>query len=123
MSGTATFALGQTVQFTGTIEKGHDREPFRTVYRPARLPETVVDYRPDPKARPNMWDRRHTSHDTGSIVGKRTIADYHRECEGYDEMPYAVVVPGTHRTAWLVAWNLHRKPVLVLTEQIVEATS
>ena len=118
-----TFTLGQTVQFTGTVEKVREHNPSRTVYRPAPLPETVVDFRPEPKTRPNMWDRRHTSHDTGIIVGKRTIADHSIGYLGYDEGSTATAVSGTHRTAWLVAWNLHRKPVLVLTEQIVEATS
>lgn len=111
-----SFTLGQEVQFTGTMQKS--REYWKSVFRPGPLPNTTSMYRDDPENRPFQWVDRVTEFNTGVIVGKRTIADYDIS-GGYDESYSATAVPGTHRPAWLVAWNLHRKPVLVLESQIV----
>lgn len=113
-----SFTLGQEVQFTGTVEKVRQYRPARTVYAESGLPSTSWYYRPEPAEQPNDWDRATATHDTGVIVGKRTIAD-HRIEGGWDEALSAQAIAGTHRPAWLVAWNMHRKPVLVLESQIV----
>ena len=76
----------------------------------------------------NRWgDYAHTSvFDEGIIVGQRFLAEYkvHTERE-YDEYgmscgDYTISqqVPGTSRRAWLVSYDLHRKPVLVLDEHV-----
>lgn len=113
-----SFTLGQEVQFTGTVEKVRRHDPARTEYQRSGLPTTSWDYRPEPVEQPEAWERATATHNTGVIVGKRTIADQRIE-GGWDEPLSARAVRGTHRPAWLVAWNLHRKPVLVLESQIV----
>jgi monoamine oxidase len=55
----------------------------------------------------------------GIIIGKRTLSNGHHywESEGYGE-GYWINEPAEHFTAYLIAFDLHRKPVHVLPEHI-----
>lgn len=123
MSAPRTFELGQRVQITGTVEKVRSYDPHQTTYREAGLPSTSAMYIAgrSPSGYDD-WRTRITTHDTGFIVGTRTIADYDVRLGSYDEPTEAVQRPGSQRTVVLVAWRLRRKPVMVYPHQIVEAT-
>lgn len=101
------FTLGQAVRLTGTVEKKQrqatdTRGDYRTVYVPARLPS---------------HQHRGPAAEVGIIVGKRTITDHYLG-GGWDDPTTASPVPGTARTVWMVAWDLHRRPVLCLDSQV-----
>ncbi|MFS0715511.1 hypothetical protein ABC337_04805 [Arthrobacter sp. 1P04PC] len=52
----------------------------------------------------------------GIIIGKRTLANGENQYNGYDEP--ITFIPKERVTAFLVAFDLHRKPVHVLPEHI-----
>lgn len=100
------FTLGQAVRITGTLDKVQrqvtgTRGDYRTQYVP-----TVI---------PSAYGRGAV--DTGYVIGKRTITDHYLG-GGWDEPTTASPVIGTARTAWLVTWDLHRRPVLCLDSQL-----
>ena len=107
------FALGDRVSFRGTVKK--ERRDNSTEY--------VVDDLPVLR---NAWGKS-TTITEGVIVGVRTLSEYKIEQvtedgDGLFGSPYtrteAKAVSGTQVRAWLVAWHLQRKPVLVFDTDI-----
>lgn len=97
------FALGQAVTFVDTVQVARDGAGHRT-HESAGLP-VITD----------AWQKRREVSE-GVIIGSRTIHDY----DVYDEDGYRTATPrrGTSKTAWLVAFNMRRKPVMVLDEDV-----
>lgn len=89
------YTLGQRVTMLGTIAKHRVESKIRY------LPE------PPPKAA------------TGIIVGKRTLQEGEANGGTWDEPAYFTrEFDRPTITAYLVAYSLHRKPVLCLPEQL-----
>ena len=121
--GKQRFALGEPVSFSGTVAKdweydGEDGGDGKIVWTEQDLPG---DYR----------KRDAPPYSTGIIVGARTLTDYEFRTEPFAGDPLIegallsrpdvtrpVSIKGTARRAWLVSFNLYRKPVLVLDEQV-----
>lgn len=120
------FELGEKVTFTQTIEKvrvaggveWHQRGlPARTVYSIDRAASKVKGH--------EVWVGEKRPFSEGIVVGARTLNDWSVDTEyeggeygmGYS---YQVVdcIPGTGKKAWLVAYDMRRKPVLVLDEHV-----
>lgn len=106
------FHLGQQVIITGQVikdqvpEHGPLRERDAPFYHWSRVhPITTYVQHPAPA-------------EHGVIVGKRTVMDYRLFGGTYDEPTEAQVIRGSARTAWMVAWDLHRKPILCLDGQV-----
>lgn len=105
------FELGQRVRFTDTVAKAGG-EDVDVTYAPAGLP--------------TAWDRPGgTSFEEGVVVGHRVLMDHRggREWEPSDDLGISghwistsTPVKGSQRIAWLVAYHLRRRPVLVLDE-------
>lgn len=102
-----TFSLGDRVLFDmcDVLGRGSDRLPSG---HPARH-----GYLKTWKKNPYL---RRTERTLGVIVGSRTLAN------GYASWPYSdepiVFYPEHHFTAYLVAWDLHRRPVYLLPEDL-----
>ncbi len=119
------FALGDRVTFTDTVVK--DRRTHTVTWKSAGLPQRESYFLNEDR----QWDRRIRHFSEGIIVGQRFLADYTYSHEtdygeyGVSYGTYTVVsqTPGTSRKAWLVSFDLHRKPVLVLDENIEPAPS
>jgi hypothetical protein len=100
--------LGQQVEFrlTDILHRQHDsttRDQFqrivtRTGWRSSRWPS------PDPVR--------------GVVVGVRTLSDGRNEYHGYDEP--ILYCPEEHFEAYLVAYDMRRKPVYVLRDNLKE---
>lgn len=103
------FNLGDPVTFTDTVVKDRDRE--RVTWTSAGLP---VDATGPTQVKVT----------TGIVVGVRHLHDYRleqfRESDGLFGTPSrwteARTVPDTTRLAWIVAFGLRRRHVLVLDE-------
>jgi len=117
-AGRQRFAIGQPVQMSGTVEKALDFDnPVGTV---------TWDRGPLPE---NNRTRNAPSYAAGIIVGARTLMDHEfrqgsspslpLELRPLISGPTMLTFPkkGSARRAWLVSFNLHRKPVLVLDDQ------
>lgn len=108
-------ALGQRVSFSATTVKE------RTADGGITWVEAPVPFK-------YVWSKEETrkiEHTEGFIVGLRFLTDYVIEAIhegdgifGYSNYAYSqpIPVPGPARVAWLVAYELRRKPVLVLDE-------
>lgn len=103
------FALGQAVEFTATTSKAY-AEDGRTMWPSYPLGRVQ----------------------RGIVVQKRVLFQYENGTEtehdsvlGYATRTYTTTrpIPGTGRVAWLVAYGLHNKPVLVMDEYIQEVNS
>lgn len=109
------FRLGDRVRFTATVKKDRTREAL-TTWSKAPLPR---DYSKVVGGVPFT---------EGIIVGQRFLSDFKLATESdYDEWrdkPYtwteARAIPGSARRAWLIAFELHRTPALVLDEHVEE---
>lgn len=89
-------ALGSKVTYSHTVVK--HKKPFVYVnYRAEPVPEGTVD--------------------TGIIVGRRTVMDYDVDHE-YEGPIWATPKGKTSKRVWLVAYNLDRRPVMVLDQHI-----
>lgn len=98
--------LGQPVRFEHSVARIHSR-PGQFL-GPERIWTSVLygDGRSPGQRTPSGQ---------GIVVGKRTISDGDTS-GGYDE--WTVYTPFQHYTAWLVAYDLRRKPVHVLSRHI-----
>lgn len=106
------FRLGQRVRFTDTVKKTHGDN--KTTYVSNGLP---YDFTTDTPQRP----------DAGVIVGERTLFDYELKTymEGGDDFfsgSYQITTPkqvkGSGRKAWIISFDLRRKPVLALDTDV-----
>lgn len=104
--------LGQRVAYSTHVTRGMDvkkhAERAGTVYRRSTMPKCWST---------EAWPGKDHDGGEGIIVGKRTLSDglvvYGN---GYDEG--TTYEPERHFTAWLVAFDLRRKPVYVLPEHL-----
>lgn len=107
------FQLGDKVLFTDTVRKIRPEKDL-TSWESAGLP---IDYR-------RVVGGEKVSE--GIILRQRFLPDYHLEryveSDDWTGKSFTITqpkaVPGTMRRAWLVGYDLHRKPVLVLDEHI-----
>lgn len=114
------FELGQRVEFNATVEKEKDDEGV--TWKRAPLPKKT-SYRHDEN---KEWVAHVRTISEGVIVGYRNLTDYAFTVEvEHDDMwgqlySHTSVSPvsGTSRLAWLIAYDLRRKPVLVLDEDV-----
>lgn len=115
------FALGERVQFSDTVQKARD-ENRRVTWESAGLPQRE-SYRMDEDRK---WERHIRKFTEGVIVGQRALAEYYVATEtdygeygvSYGSYTTSQQVPGTSKRAWLVSYDLHRRPVLVLDEHV-----
>lgn len=110
MSGDESYALGQSVEFTWHVER-------RTEYREAehygrRVSERWRVWKP--QAYPGQPEPDPTG---GIVVGVRTLANGRAEYEHEAGMIWDPVTAERFR-AYLVAYDLRRKPVFVLPEHM-----
>lgn len=106
----STFELGQRVTFRRPLERVWDHSRKR--------------WTDDPKPHLSGWDWYREARDrerSGVIVGKRTLANGRVHLGSYDE-------PTTFEAeerfeAYLIAYALRRKPVLVRAEHITAVNS
>jgi hypothetical protein len=112
------FQLGEKVKFTDTVTK--DRDQGHVSWVPAGLPNRLGVKRLD-----GTWSQTTTPLSEGIIVGQRSLAEYEVGTEtDYEDWghsssyTYSNQIPGTQKKAWIVAFDLHRKPVLVLDEHV-----
>lgn len=99
------FALGQRVKYAEHIRRRNSR--------PGEFlgPDRIWSSHAGPGMEKHKWPGGE-----GIIVGRRTLSNGVNHYNGYDE---PIVYEPTERfTAWLVAFDLHRKPVHVLPEHI-----
>jgi hypothetical protein len=102
------FELGQKVRFTWVLHRASEAaHPPGASSR--RLPRKVWRTEGWP-GQPEPLPRE------GVIVGKRTLSDGEIDYGGYEDP--VTYYPERHFTAWLVAFDLLRKPVLVLPQHI-----
>jgi len=107
------FDLGDEVRFTHTVRKKRGGGTT-TFVADETLPYRNIDFMtPERK-----WTSRREYFDRGIIVGRRIVHDYDVDKGGWDESPSAVIIRGTGRTAWLIAYDLHRNPALVFDEHV-----
>lgn len=101
----ATFVLGDRVKFSRNLQRSSyaelDPRSNRTRYIKRWKPSNFIHPR------------------EGVIVGKRTIWDGERYLIGYEE-GYSFL-PVSHQEAYLVAFDLRRKPVFVAVEDLATA--
>lgn len=101
------FKLGQPVEFTGTVKKEY--LDGRTFHVEGRLPR---------------WGD--TEYSQGIVVGRRNLMEYktttYSDYEDYtwESTSYTSTSPvtGTSKTAWLIAFDMRSRPVMVLDSQI-----
>lgn len=93
----ADYLLGDSVWFTSTLHRVEERRTHKKIH--ARFWK--------------VWQPVDHELRYGIVVGKRTLANGWL-AGGYGEP--TVFVPEEHLTAWLVAFDLHRKPVLTLLD-------
>ena len=105
------FELGEPVLFTDTVAK--KRVNSVVEWHSAGVPSRAVDRMNEKKA----WVREYRTLNTGVIVGSRTLSEYSVE-HYYDEGSVISCIPATAKRAWLVSYDMRRKPVLVLDEHI-----
>lgn len=96
--------LGDEVGFSATLVKVSDNEGVH--YTPGPLPNQKMTLRDRETGQLSQGIREY---DEGIVVGKRTLTEY-KKGEGK--------VAGTGFVAYLVAYRLDRKPVLVSEEDI-----
>lgn len=99
------FQLGQRVAYSTHVRRRHAR--------PGEFlgPQRIWSTNPGPGIlQDNLWDGGE-----GVIVGKRTLSD--GNVTYYGDAP-GEYVPSKTFTAWLIAYDLQRKPVHVLPEHI-----
>ena len=99
-------SLGDPVVFTHYLQRGRRREagqPNRTWVRVAVSALLPVDRDP----RPLMLN--------GILIGKRTLWDGDVQWED----SYAIFSPKVKHRAYVVAWDLNRKPLYVLAGDVV----
>jgi len=106
--------LGDRVTITGTVEKARGNDSFTwgsVRYRDAKVPGFVSAARNELGA----WHETFTPHPDGVIVGKRRYTSMEND-EG-------IWIPdGVQEfTAYLVAYHLSRKPVIVRADQMEAA--
>jgi hypothetical protein len=65
--------------------------------------------------RKNVWIEKDHTHSTGLIVGKRVLQNGISQWENEEGW---VFIPVERVVAYLVAFNLHKKPVFVLPEHL-----
>lgn len=114
------FELGEHVTFINTVAK--ERTKHGVEWRVAGLP-TRESHRLDVERRWYLHTRQFTE---GVIVGARTLSEYAVSYEtdggeyGTSYGSYTVIgcIPGTGKRAWLVSYDMRRKPVLVLDEHV-----
>lgn len=117
------FALGDRVTFTDTVSK--ERVAGGVEWHSAGLP-VRTSYGMDADRK---WEERRKPLNEGLVIGSRTLNEWavNTEYEGgeYGSRGYSYQVvdciPGTGKKAWLVAFDMRRKPVLVLDEHIAAA--
>lgn len=122
---TPRFALGDRVRFTDTVQKARDEH--RTVkWESAGIPEKR-SYRLNRET--DRWEEHVVALAEGIVIGQRALAEYtvYSETEygeygvSYGTYTVSQQVPGTSRKAWLVSYDMGRRPVLVLDEHIEAA--
>jgi hypothetical protein len=96
------FQLGQRVSFTHPLQRRYQFMEGDRYGRKEWVPQT--DYKGVPES------------GAGIIIGKRTLANGVNHYNGYDEP--ITFHPKETFTAYLVAFDLRRKPVHVLPEHI-----
>lgn len=114
---TPRFQLGQKIEFRSTVEK--KRAGYDVTWEKKPLPFRNSYYLEDTK-----WAERRKVYSTGIVLGLRTLTDYVVETDyddyaGFGSKTFVVgatPVSGTQRRAWLVAFDMQRKPALVLDE-------
>lgn len=96
--------LGQPVKFTATLKRGGETRMAE------RFGRQVAEHW-------KVWRRHQHPAIEGIIVGQRTLANGRAE---YEHEAGMVWYPGTavRFTAYLIAFDLHRKPVLVMPVDI-----
>lgn len=119
------FALGDRVRITDTVVKHRrdgDEDGPDVAWKPAGVPSRARWHRDEAKD----WHRTMEPLTEGVIVGLRFLTEYDIDRESEWDMwsgkSYVITtpraLPGTTRRAWLVAFDLRRKPVLVLDEDV-----
>lgn len=100
----SNFQLGQPVRYSHPLARifTHDAKTGRKVWAPQ------TNYKGEP-----LIGR-------GIIIGKRTLANGKRHYIGYDEG--IAFIPEEYFTAYLIAYDLARKPVYVRPEHIQAAS-
>jgi len=98
------YQLGQRVRYQHSLHRrtkfwGVDKEQFDKFWTTMQVPPNV-----------------HTPAGEGIIIGKRTLVNGNNQYNGYDEP--IIFIPKERFTAYLVAFDLRRKPVHVLPEHI-----
>lgn len=114
------FNLGDRVTFTDTVSK--ERSSVGVEWHRRGLPTRAVDSMDENRA----WQREERPFTEGIVIGARTLSEYSIEHEteygeyGVSYGTYTVIgcIPGTGKKAWLVSYNMRRKPVLVLDDDI-----
>lgn len=102
----AEFQLGQRVRYTEHIQRKYIAEHDRV----------DVLRGPNKQWTSQAYPGKRLEGGEGVIVGKRTLSDGHYDY-GWGEEP-GVYSPTRHFTAYLIAFDLRRKPVYVLPEHI-----
>jgi hypothetical protein len=109
------FELGQRVRFTHPITRRS--VPIRTITVTERLGDMTWERE---RSINRAWEPNPFAPEReGLIIGKRTLSNGHHawESEGYGE-GFWLNEPAEHFTAYLIAFDLRRKPVHVLPEHI-----
>lgn len=109
----AEFTLGQPVMFTNPLERRVGE--YERTNGTSREPKTWEPPKTYPPGHP-LFDYRDRVPVRGVIVGKRTLADGYRIYNGPDEG--LAFTPTSRFPAYMVAFDMNRKPALVRPEDI-----
>jgi len=103
------FQLGQPVRYSRPLQRRYVFDEHEDRFnRSKKVWVEQVNYKGEPES------------GTGIIIGKRTLADGVNQYNGYDEP--IVFLPKERFTAYLIAFDLTRKPVYVRPEHIEESS-
>lgn len=113
----SSLALGDRVLFRRPLARRTERlekeRPIRDTYEPEKVigTERYYEYRRDwvPNEHVTMWR-------PGYVIGKRTLQNGQYDFGGYDEQAHLFDI--TYLSAYLIAYDLHQKPVRVLEDDI-----
>lgn len=112
-----SLALGDRVLFRRPLVRKRERlekeRPIRDTCEPEKVlgTERYYEYRRDwvPNERVTMWR-------PGIVIGKRTLQNGEYVFGGYEEQSYLQNIE--YVSAYLIAYDLHQKPVRVLEDDI-----
>lgn len=133
------FNLGDKVEFSHVVEKqrvygpAEDRWGYKIRYtkyselylgdymkgEPLSLPKrSYAKLKPGTTLENPSWEFRDEIFSTGVVVGRRHVSDYKIHPGSYEEPTVGIMESGTTREVYLVAFNLHQKPVMVFPQHL-----